>query len=127
VALSDDEAATLTRLKNRLGMCRPDLDLLNAYYEGMQRLSRLGLAVPPALRQFVTMVNWPRVTVDAIEERLDLRGSAWRRRIARMTRWSGSGRRMTSMRRRSSPTWMPSCSVVAMRRWVAMRRTRRRR
>jgi hypothetical protein len=39
VALSDDEAATLTRLKNRLGMCRPDLDLLNAYYEGMQRLT----------------------------------------------------------------------------------------
>jgi hypothetical protein len=74
VALSDDEAATLTRLKNRLGMCRPDLDLLNAYYEGMQRLTSLGLAVPPALRQFVTMVNWPRVTVDAIEERLDLEG-----------------------------------------------------
>jgi hypothetical protein len=61
VALSDDEAATLTRLKNRLGMCRPDLDLLNAYYEGMQRLTSLGMAVPPALRQFVTMVNWPRV------------------------------------------------------------------
>jgi hypothetical protein len=74
VALSDDEAATLTRLKNRLGMCRPDLDLLNAYYEGMQRLTSLGLAVPPSLRQFVTMVNWPRVTVDAIEERLDLEG-----------------------------------------------------
>jgi hypothetical protein len=74
VALSDDEAATLKRLKDRLGTCKPDLELLNAYYEGMQRLASLGLAVPPSLRQFVTMVNWPRVAVDAIEERLDLEG-----------------------------------------------------
>jgi hypothetical protein len=42
VALSDDEAATLKRLKDRLGTCKPDLELLNAYYEGMQRLESLG-------------------------------------------------------------------------------------
>jgi hypothetical protein len=33
------------------------------------------MAVPPAsLRRFVTMVNWPRIAADAIEERLDLTG-----------------------------------------------------
>jgi hypothetical protein len=74
VALSDGEAATLTRLRGALTAARPDLELLDAYYEGMQRLETLGLAVPPALRQFVTLVNWPRICADAIEERLDLEG-----------------------------------------------------
>jgi hypothetical protein len=74
VALSDDEAATLTRLRGALTHCRRDLELLDAYYEGMQRLETLGMAVPPDLRRFVTVVNWPRIAADAIEERLDLTG-----------------------------------------------------
>jgi hypothetical protein len=32
------------------------------------------MAVPPDLRRFVTVVNWPRIAADAIEERLDLTG-----------------------------------------------------
>jgi hypothetical protein len=74
VALSTDEAATLTRLKNALTAGQSDLRLLDAYYEGAQRLEALGLAVPPELRKFVTIVNWPRICADAIEERLDLFG-----------------------------------------------------
>jgi hypothetical protein len=74
VALSDDELATLKRLRDGLHLWRPDLLLLNAYYEGMQRLESLGLAVPPELRRFVTIVNWPRTAADAIGERLDLLG-----------------------------------------------------
>jgi hypothetical protein len=74
VALSDDEAATLTRLRGALTHCRRDLELLDAYYEGMQRLETFGMAVPPDLRRFVTVVNWPRIAADAIEERLDLTG-----------------------------------------------------
>jgi hypothetical protein len=74
VALLDDEAATLTRLRGALTHCRRDLELLDAYYEGTQRLDTLGLAVPPSLRAFVTMVNWPRTSADAIGERLDLLG-----------------------------------------------------
>jgi hypothetical protein len=42
VALSDDEAATLTRLRGALTHCRRDLELLDAYYEGMQRLETSG-------------------------------------------------------------------------------------
>ena len=74
MALSDDEDATLKQLRAELTRCKPDLELLDAYYEGMQRLETLGLAVPPDLHRFVTIVNWPRICADAIEERLDLEG-----------------------------------------------------
>ena len=44
--------------------------LMDAYYEGAQRLEHIGLAVPPELRRFETVVNWSRVAVDSIEQRL---------------------------------------------------------
>ncbi|QCR53216.1 hypothetical protein C1N80_06220 [Brachybacterium sp. SGAir0954] len=46
---------------------------LDRYYNGSQRLRQMGLAVPPALRSFETAVNWPRLTVDALEARLDVK------------------------------------------------------
>ena len=36
---------------------------LDAYYEGTQRLHHLGLAVPPQLRAFETVINIPRMAV----------------------------------------------------------------
>jgi hypothetical protein len=74
VALSEDEKDTFGRLTNKLQRNLRDVKRLDAYYEGTQRLERLGLAVPEELAQFVTMVNWPRVTCDAVEERIDLEG-----------------------------------------------------
>ena len=74
MALSQDEQAVFDRLSRRLMVDQPALELLDAYYEGWQRVEQLGLAVPPSLRKFLTIVNWPRVTVDAIEERLDVEG-----------------------------------------------------
>lgn len=62
------------RLRQLLMVDQPGLVQLDAYYEGMQRVEQLGMAVPPALRKFLTIVNWPRVTVDALEERIDLEG-----------------------------------------------------
>jgi hypothetical protein len=62
------------RLRQLLLVDQPGLFQLDAYYEGMQRVEQLGMAVPPALRKFLTIVNWPRVTVDALEERIDLEG-----------------------------------------------------
>ncbi|WP_348239933.1 phage portal protein, partial [Salmonella enterica] len=41
---------------------------------GVQQLEQLGIAVPPDLLQFVVMVNWPRITADSLEERIDLEG-----------------------------------------------------
>lgn len=84
MALTDDEQATVRRLKRRL-----DTDLrgsrerhrrtyglksLDAYYNGEQHLEQLGLAVPEDLREFTTIVGWPGTHVDSIEERLDVVG-----------------------------------------------------
>lgn len=82
--LTDRELATLLRLQKRLNedmrsrMVNDRRVLgfkhLKAYYAGTQRLEQLGLAVPEALRQFVTVVNWPRTYVDAIVARLRPQG-----------------------------------------------------
>lgn len=74
MSLNDDETLIFRRLTSKIGQDRSRLASLNAYYEGIQRLEQLGLAVPPELRRFVTIVNWPRVTTDAVEERLDIQG-----------------------------------------------------
>lgn len=66
-----------TRTLERLGVVRDRLwvddERLDAYYNGVHRLQQMGLAVPPSLRAFETAVNWPRLTVDALEARLDVK------------------------------------------------------
>jgi SPP1 Gp6-like portal protein len=84
VALSDEAQATLRRLKSRLdrdmrgwrcnGHAVAGFLSLRAYYQGTQRLAQLGLAVPEELRQFTTIVAWPRTYVDAIASRLRPQG-----------------------------------------------------
>lgn len=74
MALSADEFAAVVRLQQKLEDVAPQMWSRHAYYEGEQRLRQLGLAVPPSLQQFLTVVNWPRMAVDGVEERLDLEG-----------------------------------------------------
>jgi hypothetical protein len=74
VALTDDETTIFRGLTSQLGNNRLELERLNAYYEGEQRLEQLGLAIPPELRRFMVLVNWPRTTVDSVEERQDIEG-----------------------------------------------------
>lgn len=74
MALSADESAAVARLEQKLNDVAPQMRSRHAYYEGEQRLRQLGLAVPPSLQQFLTIVNWPRMAVDGVEERLDLEG-----------------------------------------------------
>lgn len=74
MALTNDELLVFRRLTNQIGANRSRLNILDAYYEGEQRLEQLGIAVPPELRKFVTILNWPRVTADAVEERIDVTG-----------------------------------------------------
>lgn len=71
MALSVDETRTIARLANQLAYTSVTDKLRDAYYEGSQRLEHIGLAVPPELRRFETVVNWPRLVVDALEERCD--------------------------------------------------------
>jgi len=74
VALTDEEQATFDRLSTRLGRDCKRMRRLDAYYEGDRRLDVLGMAVPPGMEAFVTMVNWPRITADAPVQRLLPRG-----------------------------------------------------
>lgn len=84
--LTDDEEATLRRLRSRLdrdvrgwptpgrNKRRLGFQALDAYYDGEQRLEQLGLAVPDDLREFVTIVAWPGTQVDAVVERQQVEG-----------------------------------------------------
>lgn len=72
--MNEAEAAVLASLTKQVDNLGPGYDLMDAYYRGLQRLEQLGLAIPPELRQFVVVVNWPRLAVDAVDERLDIEG-----------------------------------------------------
>ena len=70
MALSSEQAALVKSLNAQLdGLSRTD-ERLGKYYEGSQVLQHIGLAVPPELRKFETVINWSRVAVDSVEQRL---------------------------------------------------------
>ena len=73
MALSIDDTNLLEALTRKLSVCGVDDIRHDAYYEGSHRLEQLGLSVSPNLRLFETVVNWPRVCVDALEERIDVK------------------------------------------------------
>ncbi len=65
------ETVLFTELGNAALNTSSEDSLCDAYYRGLQRLEHIGLAVPPELRRFETVVNWPRTAVDSLEERID--------------------------------------------------------
>ncbi|SDI40825.1 Phage portal protein, SPP1 Gp6-like [Sinosporangium album] len=74
IDLSQPDDAILRTLIRRIQKRQRRLDELDAYYEGDLRLQALGLALPPELAALQTVVNWPGMYVDALEERLDVEG-----------------------------------------------------
>jgi len=73
VAVSPEELGLVEVLRKQAEDFAPKDDLNDKYYEGTQRLEHLGIAVPPELRRFETVLNWNRVTVDSVEQRLRLK------------------------------------------------------
>lgn len=67
----------VTRNLDRLSLMRDSLwaqdERLDRYYNGTQRLQQMGIAVPEKLRAFETFVNWPRLVVDALNTRLQVK------------------------------------------------------
>lgn len=66
----------LTRLSSQHDAQIPELELLDAYYEGEQSLSYMH---PELLRRLdgrvrQVVVNWPELVVDSLDERLDVTG-----------------------------------------------------
>jgi len=72
--LTDDEQRLMGRLVKAAAARSKHDALMERYYEGTQRLAQIGLAVPPELRRFETVVNWSRIVVDEPVRRLDVRG-----------------------------------------------------
>lgn len=73
MALSAEELSLYTELGTRLSMSWAADELHDRYYEGEQRIAQLGLAIPPELQRFVTIVNWPALVVDSVAERIKLK------------------------------------------------------
>lgn len=69
-----DDTGVFATLRSTLSLSRVQTRLYNEHYEGFQRLAQLGLAIPEELKRFTVIVNWPRVVVDAVEQRLDVTG-----------------------------------------------------
>ena len=70
----DAELDVLSELENLLSVRTPRLEKLNEYYEGVQKLEQLGLAIPEELKIFTVVLGWAGIPVDALENRLDLTG-----------------------------------------------------
>lgn len=73
MALDLDVTRTLNRMNTALGASSIADERLDRYYNGTQRLRQMGIAVPAKLRDFETMVNWPRLVVDALNTRLQVK------------------------------------------------------
>lgn len=73
MAQSDPNLDTLSLLQRKHYMKRRKAVLLDRYYDGENRLERIGIAVPPELEMFKAAVNVPRMAVDEVVARQNLR------------------------------------------------------
>lgn len=69
-----DDLHVFQSLRGRFGRAAGQIRRLDRYYDGSQRLQSLGLGLPPEMRRLQVVVNWPRLVVDSLEERLDVEG-----------------------------------------------------
>ncbi|PPK63514.1 phage portal protein [Actinokineospora auranticolor] len=69
-----DDLSVLHHLRQRLAATTSRTRRMDTYYDGAQRLAALGLGLPPEMRRLQVVVNWPRLVVDSLAERLDLEG-----------------------------------------------------
>ncbi|MFM9589903.1 phage portal protein [Streptomyces scabiei] len=77
VFLSDDELALINLLRADMLRDRWALQLRDAYFNGEQLIRDLGISIPPQLKGLHTVIGWPRVGVESLEERLDLEAFRW--------------------------------------------------
>ncbi|MGW2721437.1 phage portal protein [Streptomyces sp. NPDC001492] len=78
LTLSDDELALISILRADMLRDRWALQLRDAYFNGEQMVRDLGISIPPQLKGLHTVIGWPRVGVESLEERLDLEAFRWK-------------------------------------------------
>lgn len=75
--LSDDELSLINLLRADMLRDRWALQLRDCYFNGEQMVRDLGISIPPQLKGLHTVIGWPRVGVESLEERLDLEAFRW--------------------------------------------------
>lgn len=73
LVLNDYEAKFMSRAVGAMNKCHRLDQKHELYYDMQQKVEQLGIAVPPELRRFETVADWPRVAIDETEQRLDVR------------------------------------------------------
>lgn len=73
MALTSDEATLIERHRADLAQFATADELNLRYYQGRQRVEQLGMAIPPAMRKFLVIANWPRVVADTTNSRQQMR------------------------------------------------------
>lgn len=71
--LSASEVRLLDELEQQRQMAWVGDERLQSYYQGRQRVENLGMAIPQAMRAFTVIVNWPRVVVDTVVDRQQIK------------------------------------------------------
>lgn len=74
--LSDDESGLIDMHRAELVSARFPLELRDCYYNGEQVIRDLKISIPPQLQGLHTVIGWPQIGVDALEQRLDI--ETWR-------------------------------------------------
>lgn len=72
--LSDEEQQLVGLLRGRLHDQFDDLTLVNDYYCARQRMTDMGVSLPPELKGARAVLGWPRLAADVPHERLDIEG-----------------------------------------------------
>lgn len=70
--LTDDEAQMLAKMIGVIAARSARNARLDRYFEGTERLRNLGIAIPPEMSQIESVVGWPTMAVDILEERLNV-------------------------------------------------------
>lgn len=76
INLSDDEKRELGRLRMQLHHKERRNKIRSAYYDGKHRLHKLGISIPPQMKDLEIVVGWPAKAVDVLEQRLEFEGFA---------------------------------------------------
>lgn len=74
MSLTPDEIALIDALSRKLAHHEYKNHVLEAYYEGKNRLKDLRISIPPQLTAVDSVVGWAGTSVDVLEERLDFEG-----------------------------------------------------
>ena len=72
--LSPDEIAVMNEISNRIGRNAGYNRRRREYYEAHRNVRSLNISVPPSLAGIEVALGWPGMVVDALDERLDVRG-----------------------------------------------------